>query len=445
MEEGQTKMMKVRVTDLSGTDIQPFADERSVKHPIQTKKEFLMKKRFLSLAAITLLAGSFGVVSAAEEGFSLVDDVKVKGELRPRYEFVDADNDLSQANAITNRAMIGIQADLGGTDWASGYLEMTDVHNLNDNYNSTDNGQAGHQIVVDPEQTRVTQGYIDLTFNKTLLRAGRQMVNIDNQRFVGAVGWRQMPQTFDAYAIVDNTIDGLNLMAAYVAGVNTIKAGALDSFDTESVILHASYAVIDAMTVTGYGYLLGSIHDTYGLALTGTLPVSDIKVNYRAEYAMQTDASMETGDAGKPDADASYMNFDVNMNMNGILAGLNYEVLSGTDNDKDTAFSTPLATLHAFNGWADKFLATPTEGLVDMNVMVGYANADIGLLKAIYHDFSSDVGSTDYGTEIDLLYKRPIPGVKGVVGMLKYADYSADDYSFDTQKFWVMLDYNFGN
>ena len=84
--------------------------------------------------------------------------------------------------------------------------------------------------------------------------------------------------------------------------------------------------------------------------------------------------------------------------------------------------------------------------------MVGYKSKEVGVLKAIYHDFSSDVGSLDYGTEIDLLYKRAIPGVKGLGGMLKYADFSSDNSGatltggdVDTQKFWVMLDYKFSN
>ena len=41
-----------------------------------------------------------------------------------------------------------------------------------------------------------------------------------------------------------------------------------------------------------------------------------------------------------------------------------YELL-GSDDGK-VAFNTPLATKHKFNGWADKFLGTPKEGLEDV-------------------------------------------------------------------------------
>jgi alginate export protein len=396
-------------------------------------------KNVIKMSLATAMMMSLGTVSAqADDGISIFEDVKVSGEIRPRYEFVEEDNAKPNANALTNRLVLGVSADLLGTDWLSTYVEMTDVHNLNDNYNSTANGQP-NSIVADPEQTRLTQSYLDLKYKKTKLRYGRQMFNLDNLRFIGAVAWRQMPQTYDATTIFDSSIEGLDLMASYVTQVNTITTATKDQ---DSVLLNAKYKAMDALTVTGYGYLLENFGDTYGIALTGKPKISDtLTLNYRAEYAMMGDASLtESPTALQENADADYYNLELGMNMSGILAGINYEVQSG-DNDltdgENNTFSTPYGTNHAHNGWADKFLATPTQGLVDLNVMVGYTNKELGVLKAIYHDFSSDVDSLDYGKEI---------------GMLKYADFNSDNSGatltggdVDTQKFWVMLDYKFSN
>ena len=345
---------------------------------------------------------------------------------------------------------------------------MTDVHALNtNNYNSTDNGGGSGNInkVVDPEQTRVTQAYADIKVGKTLLRAGRQMINLDNQRFVGAVGWRQMPQTFNGFLVANSSIENLSLAASWVTGVNTIKAGDADSYGAKVGVLHAAYKVSNALTATAYGYLIsveGGGHDTYGLALTGKPKVGDITLNYRAEYATQKDASLEyhnsvpSGSTGDQ-ADASYYNLELGMNMNGILAGINYEVASGQGTAAaggDTTFQTPLATGHKFFGWADVFLNNGgAGGLEDMNIMLGYKSKQLGLFKVIYHDFSAEASITgqndDYGTEVDAVYKRAIPGVKGLTGMLKYADFSAEGgtsaYDTDVQKVWVMLDYKFSN
>jgi hypothetical protein len=187
--------------------------------------------------------------------------------------------------------------------------------------------------------------------------------------------------------------------------------------------------------------------DTYGLALTGDVKVSDgVKVSYRGEYATQTDASMENSgfNSSDSDVDADYMNFVLDADVSGLLVGAQYEVLSGTDGtDGNTAFSTPLATLHAHNGFGDIFLTTPAKGLEDMALSLGYKSKEFGMLKATYHDFTSEVDSIDYGTELDVVYKRAIPGVNGLNGMLKFVDYDADTYSIDMTKFVAMLDYKF--
>ena len=447
-----------------------------------------MKKIVKLSVATAMLMGMSAVSAQAADGVSVFDNVYAKGEIRPRYEMVDAeDNGLGNANAMTNRLVLGIGADIAGTDWLSVYGEMTDVHSLNDdNYNSTNNGNPNNkQVVADPEQTRLTQAYIDVKAGGALLRAGRQMINLDNQRFVGAVGWRQMPQTYDGFLLAYGGIEGLNLAAAYLTKVNTIKADDADHLNTRSVILHASYKVSDELTVTAYDYMLGAStgdnsgtfngvgSDTVGIALTGKPKLGDITLNYRVEYAMMIDPSLDSGqydsdanqgtDGLTPPTnldvndgyDADYYNIELGMNMSGVLAQVGYEYQSGMTlseaNDylynggDNKTFRTALGTNHKFNGWADKFLSTPVFGLKDANVMLGYKSKDLGVFKVIYHDFQSAEESIDYGTEVDALYKRAIPGVKGLTGMVKYADYNADDFSVDTQKFWVMVDYKFSS
>lgn len=404
----------------------------------------------MSMAAVMIMG--IGSVSAQAEGVDILSNIKAKGEIRARYEMVDMSDsapDAPNANAFTNRLTVGVGADLFGTDWLKAYAEMTDVRALNNNYNDgyAGNGAENHDTVADSEQTRLTQAYVDIKLGKPTLRIGRQMINLDNQRFVGAVGWRQMFQTFDAYTLTCNSIENLNVFASYVTQRNTIAYDGKDQ--GRDLLLNASYKVMPELKVTAYGYLLGSTHDTYGVALTGNAAVSDgVKLNYRAEYATQTDASIDNSDG--PDnvkADASYYNLEVGVNVSGILAGLGYEVLSG-DSDgagEETSFQTPYATGHAFNGWADMFLTTPASGLEDMSAMIGYTSKDIGTLKVIYHDFQSEVTSDDLGSEIDAVYTRAVPGVNGLVGTLKVADYDADAHSVDTTKFWVMLDYKFAS
>ena len=423
-----------------------------------------MKTMIKASLVVGLLASLASVnLQAKDSDLNIIDNVKLKGEIRTRYERVDTDNGV-EANALTNRLQLGVAADLLGTQWLSAYAELTNVSALNNNYNDTyaDNGVEGNQVVADPSQTRITQNYLDFKYGKTKFRAGRQLMVLDNQRFIGAVGWRQMPQTFDAYTVTDSTVKGLNLFASYITSVNRIfhEDDTKGNFDTRSLLLNASYQVMPELKVTAYSYMIGEgtsgASDTYGLSLTGKLPVSDgLTLNYRAEYAMQDDPSMENAGLASNSnvqVDAEYYKLEAGIAANGILGGLAYELLSGQDTGGKTAFSTPLATLHGHNGWADKFLSTPTSGLVDTSIMLGYKSKKLGLFKAIYHDYSSEVGSIDYGTEINAVYKTKVPGVKKLGLLLKVADYRGGDSvaqgndssrATDVTKFWAMISYKF--
>ena len=426
----------------------------------QNKENKMKRALLLSVVASTMMmaGGDIEPVPAPApmvEDFLIFSNIQGKGQIRPRYEYVNTDNAVSDANAYTVRAALGIQADLFQIDGLSTYLEATGVFGGGDFWSLSNNDIADkgiYNVVADPNQTRFTQAYVDYKFGDTLIRAGRQAVNLDNLRFIGTVDWRQMPQTYDAVAVINNSIEGLSLLGAYVYQVNRIFdrdsvklipwSDRGDQFDTGTGLLHAAYTVMPELTVTGYGYLIEDISDTWGIAATGKISFGDTsKVSYRAEYAVQRDPSF-TDHLVDPTADADYYDIEATLNMSGFLVGAKYEVL-GAGQDGNGAFSTPLATLHAHNGWADMFLGTPAEGLVDLNGMVGYKSKGFGVAKVIYHDYSSDEGSIDYGTEIDALYKNKIPGVKGLSGLVKGAWYSADEYKVDTTKVWAMLNYKF--
>jgi hypothetical protein len=72
-----------------------------------------------------------------------------------------------------------------------------------------------------------------------------------------------------------------------------------------------------------------------------------------------------------------------------------------------------------------------------------------GTVQAVYHDYSARENSTNYGEELNLSYGHPIPGVKGLVALAKYANYDSADNSIssfsnvDTQKFWLQLQYTY--
>lgn len=420
-----------------------------------------MKKITLSAIAVLSLTSVAPTVLSADDGFSLFGNAKFNGEIRPRYENVDDEsNTRQQANAYTVRATLGLDTALFDIEGLSLKVDGTTVQTLGGTKyeDASFDADTRYDRVADPEQTRFTQGYIQYKMGTTALKAGRQITNLDNQRFIGSVDWRQMPQSLDALSLTNTSIPGLSLYGAYLYSYATVFEE--PTWESESLLLNATYKVNEMVKVTAYDYMLSLekaqfAADTYGVALSGDIPAAGAKIGYRAEYAKQTDSTFDTtvtNIEGKNDA--YYYNLEATANMMGFSLGAGYEFLSGTTdegmgNDGKTKFQTPLATLHKFNGTADKFLATPTGGLVDTYVNLGYGAAGVGNAMITYHDFQTDVamdGKSDLGRELDLQYANAIPGVKGVSGLIKAAYYEGGNvtgYTKDVAKFWVQLGYKF--
>ncbi|MDP3119141.1 MAG: hypothetical protein Q8N01_01805 [Sulfuricurvum sp.] len=426
-----------------------------------------MKKITLSAVAVLSLAGGFSSILSASDDFTLFSNSKINGEVKARYESVDVENNgKMNANAYTVRLMLGLETTLLGVDGLTMKVDGTTVQTIGgtkyDNDPSPTLGDARYQVVADPEQTRFTQGYLQYKYGGTTAKVGRQLVNLDAQRFIGSVDWRQMPMSLDAVSVANTSIPGLNLFGAYMYGYDAIFDRPTQ--DSKSVILNASYKVNEMLKITAYDYMLSLENfsaaanfaaDTYGLSLTGDLPAGPFKISYHGEYAKQTDSTFKKINSNdKAQNDATYYNIEATASMLGVSLGAGQELLSGTSDegmgtDGKTKFQTPLATLHKFNGTADMFLATPTGGLLDTYATVGYGAAGLGKALATYHTFETDVamgGKSDLGSELDLQYSNAIPSVKGLNGLVKAAFYSGGDvtnYTKDKDILWIELDYKF--
>lgn len=410
----------------------------------------MTKMSYVAVAAISMMMGTTAAVQA-EESASISDifsNGKYSLEIRPRYEFVDQDNALKNANAFTVRTVLGAKFDTLGVDGLAAELEATDVSNFG--FQDYAPESAGYSLVADGIQTRVTQANLSYSKDGFVGLVGRKGVNLDNQRFIGTVGWRQMPQTYDLATVSYKGIENLDLMAAYVWKVNRVfdrDAGGLKvpDFDTNTVLLHASYKAMPELTITAYDYMVASFADHVGIrAAGGTTLDSGVTLNYMAEYAKQMDPSLTEESApfndAEPEQDADYYRFGLSGSHLGFTAGACYEVL-GEAGSGASAFYTPLATLHAHNGWADVFLGgTPMDGLEDLSFKLGYGDKTFGNILGVYHKFDSDAGSKDYGSEYDIVYTKKV--MKDVTMMLKGAVYQAEDPAYvDTTKYWVMFDY----
>ncbi|MDG1287252.1 MAG: alginate export family protein [Rickettsiales bacterium] len=379
----------------------------------------------------------------------LIDDATPYIDVRYRFEHVDQAGFGKDANASTLRTKLGYKT--GTLEGFSGVVEIENVAEMGgETYNDTINGKTAYPVVADPDGTEVNKAYLQFTgIDDTVLRVGRQDHNLDNQRFIGTVGWRQNDQMYDSAAIINSSLPDTTLVYSYVDNVNRIFSDdhPFGDLDTNTHVINASYDGWDFGKLTGYGYLIdlddaavaGLSSKTFGARFTGSTPIDEnVKLLYTAEYARQS----EHGD-NPIDYSADYYTLEGGLAYAGLTAKAGFESL-GSDNGGTVSFQTPLATLHKFNGWADKFLATPATGLEDIYGSLFYKASGTGseivdgtTFGVIYHDFSAETGGANYGNEWDAVIKRNFMDHYSV--MLKYADYDADTLSTDTEKFWFQL------
>lgn len=378
-----------------------------------------------------------GVVQAFQQG-------TVHLGLRYRFEYVDQEGADDNAYASTLRTVLNFRtAPVRGFDF---FIEAENVVELGDDWYRDagrpprGNDVTGRPVVADPAGTDINQVMLRYRGHGTDLRFGRQEINIGDQRFVGAVGWRQHHQTFSAVNVENSSIGRVTFQYVFSNRVYRIFG---DKVDTANNFLHGSVDAGKAGTLNVYGYLLDYTEagfaalstNSFGFEFAGAQAIDDgVNLLYEVEYARQTDAADNPNDV---DADYAHLMGGVGFEQ-WVTARVGWELLGGSL--EDGQFRTPLATLHKFNGWADKFLNTPPDGLEDFYVQLTGVVADIGWLVS-FHDFSADSGGASYGSEFD--WQLSYQSSWKQTFALKGAYYSADTFSSDTLKIWLWSNYTF--
>ena len=396
-----------------------------------------MKVHALTLAVLACLASTAATADSVDPlKKAFIDDSAVKVQFRLRFEDVDVAN-VDQQNQTTLRTRLNYQT--GDLYNLFAVAEVDDVRSTDD-----------EPLIADYKYTQINQGYIGYRAPaETLALLGRQRILLDNQRFVGGVGFRQNEQTYDAVSVKNTAIEGLTAYYAYVAEVNRIfpEGSGKEEHENKTNLVNINYKGLAFAKLSGYAYLIDNIDvaafstDTYGIRATGDIKLDALKLSYEAEFAQQS----EGGD-NPVSYSASYYKLGAGVNFDAFGAKVGYEVL-GSDDGK-AGFITPLATLHAFNGWTDKFLfggkGNWENGLVDTHFIVTAKLAGLKLL-AKYHMFESDYGDIDMGKEWGVAATYPFADYYSLG--VKYASFSGADagygFSNDTDKLWLTFQANY--
>jgi hypothetical protein len=402
---------------------------------------------------IVLAALSTGVDAAGLSPLiGAIGEIKPIIDARLRFESVGQVPFTEDARSVTLRARLGFET---GKAWSTSLLiEGEAVVPLDGDYNSTTNGHTLYPVVADPESYELNRlQLINTAIRDTTVTLGRQRIILDDHRFVGNVGWRQNEQTFDALRVVNRTIPDVTMDLSYVNQVNRIfgpdglPGANVGRFHGDSVLANVAWQS-KLGKLTAFGYLLDfreaplpqrDSSRTAGLRFAGERPLSKIKLSYLFSYAIQDNY------ADNPlSFSNSYYLGELTGSYRQYSLGLGLEVLDGNG---VKGFTTPLATLHRFQGWADKFLTTPVNGIQDAYVNAGFLSKGVGPLDTLgislsWHKFDSQRLSIDYGSELDLQLQGKY---RRTTGTLKYASYAASSTTpltqRDTDKLWAQVDF----
>jgi len=405
----------------------------------------LAAKSFWTIGLFIIVSASAGgsLAIAGDSTHSIphtgIRDGRVWIDARYRYEFVDQANKPKDANASTLRVRARVES-----GFFHGFrvgVEGEFVVNLGpEDFNNTINGKTEYPVVADVQSAEVDQAYLESHhIPGVVLLGGRYRKNLDNLRYVGSVVWRQNDQTFDGATATITAVPGVTVWYGYIGNVNRIVSdrSPVGNINSNVHLVNIKSRPLPIGTLTGYTYLMDFFdvaqfpfsNASYGGFLKGTRPLGHgLTFNYRLEYARQTDYGNQPIDYA-----VNYVRVAPGLSWSGFTTTLIYELL-GSD-DGVAAFQTPLATGHIFNGFADVFLVTPPTGLQDYFVDVRYKAPKIdgrfGFLSGLlligqYHEFRSDVGKINYGSEFDFYALLPLH--EGWYTQFKYANYQAEDF-----------------
>ncbi|MEP7067899.1 MAG: alginate export family protein [Usitatibacter sp.] len=368
-------------------------------------------------------------------------------ELRPRYNRIEESDYPETAKGVTLRATLGWRsAPYRGFRVTVEGIHADHLGRKSFNDDPALFGISPYPLLPDPRYTGVNQAHVEYTgIEGVRVKLGRQIVRVDNQRWVSDNDFRQIPQVFEGISAVYNAIDNTELAASRFWRVRTSSG---ETSDLTLSVLRAAWNPLPGHSLSAYGYFhdqaqngafTGFADNSYrviGLKADGAAHgFGAIDIPYVAEYAQQRPYA--DGDAR---VRGNYWRVGAGLASASWTVRFDQEVKGS--HGGQYGLQMPLTDFYAFNGWTLHFFNTPRQGLRDRWLTLRYA-LGAATFYGETHRFRSDFGSTDFGRETDL-------GVTCVLNQnsvvrLQYARYDPGAATLDPsiRKTWLTVSYTY--
>lgn len=411
-----------------------------------------MKQKFIVILVLCL-----SVLSFCLQGDD--DSPNLSAELRFRYEQAD-DSIRDVANAYTGRFALKWN---GGNSTVRTIVEVEHVSAfLGEEYNDGGaNQKTKYAVIADPVGTEVNQAFLLLGGDSDwAIKVGRHELAhraYPWQRYLGTVSWRQNEQTMDGMSVAFAGDEQLSFHGAWIKNVNRIfgennKIPNRANFELDGLMLTGAYKFNkDRFTLEGFLFDLDFddaatlSSQTIGARFDVVIPMGSYEMLYTIELASQSPTWESFDSTSYRMIQGSVRDARGTLTIKNELLGA-----SGSGN----AFGTPLATLHIHQGWADKFLSTPSHGLSNTAFNASGRWNDIKCTFE-FNSYSSDGGDyefgSEFGTSCSYAWKEGSRLAGWTIGA-KFTSFSADDSEklllagvsvTDTNKFWFWFQRNF--
>ena len=364
----------------------------------------------LGTACIMTPASADELASESVQGIALrLSAALVDGspllELRPRYNVITETTKALSTDAMTLRTLVGWRSAPARDLRLTAQAILTGIvgpHRLNDDPRRS--ASSPYPLLPEPARQGVNEFHVEYRgFDTAKLRLGRQILKLDDERFISDVDFRQTPQLFDGLTISSQGLPGAEVIVGHYRRIRNVL-GATSA--VRLTVAHGAWNPAPGHSLIAYGYwhdsattgaqtgFANNAQRIVGLRAEGEAPLFDgVRTNYLGEIAWQH--AIGDGDAR--------------------IAGRYFRVGAGIGSDTwtvradheekgsrrgDYGFQTPLSDYYAFNGWALQFTTTPRAGIRDSWLTLRGALGPVEA-RAEHHRFRSAWGALDFGTEWD--------------------------------------------
>ncbi len=259
------------------------------------------------------------------------------------------------------------------------------------------------------------------------VKAGRQIISYDNQRFFGGLEWAQQGRRHDAMLLIYENDSKLrmHLGLAYNQDDDVAEPGFIQSEGANFYNVGGNYKTLqygwfnksfDQSSLSllavnaGYQNADSTVAFKQTLGLTGYTKLGAFKFGGDFYYQLGEQSGM--------DVKALLVGFKATLATSITPITLGYEMVSGDDNPSDginRAFSPDFGTNHLHNGLMDYFFVGPANGAVGVQDIYLKTKFKLGKRTVSVHVHEFLTGSEQQngegeslgkamGTEIDLVY-----------------------------------------